>query len=517
MSGSDKERRDFMKNLPSRPFNRHLTMALTLLVIPLDLSAFAWVLREIFMANKTNVIFRGLAGVICLGLLSACADRMGTFKANHTSCEQYNDWARKNNQPLRCGATIDGKNVVKSEAGNVLENVDANADTQNSPADTTKYDADATKPGATSKIVNPSEQKLNRPYTRIEWTRDFERLIGTPSKGAAELVKGITVNPGLAENQKDVNFDFKAVVKFNGQFMYLTSGDERQVIRFDKDVVLPLKILVKKSLTDKDAKEEVLSNDLIATATCLADESPCTRFGLVLDFKTVQNRTKAIFEIVTTRDAAVVKGTGVVRSNLGDQLRSFEEGQNQFAQLEKAPGNLPVTMDDSKQPADQDLFKGAQDAAKVVTEKRATAEAAYKAADEAHKTNDAAKADEQAKLAEAALKSADESNKIVADWMGQAKAKMTDSAKQAEADRVIADSAKQLEEIKGFAEGARINANYSKMSAEANERVKASQNAAQDATGKQKAEINAMPVTEVAPVAAPAEEVQATTVEEQPL
>lgn len=460
------------------------------------------------MELKSIVFIRGLAGVVCLGLLSACADRMGTFKSNHTNCEKYNDWARKNNQPLRCGATIDGKNVPKSEAGNVLENVEANAEIQNSPSDTVKYDNEAVKPGATSKIVNPSEQKLNRPYTRVEWVRDFESLIGLESKGAAELVKGLTINFGLAENQKDINFDVKGVIKFNGQIMYLSTADEeRQIVRFDKDLVLPLKIKVKKSLTEKDAKEEVLSNDLIATATCLADETPCTRFGLTLDFKTAQKRTKAVFEVSTLKDAQTIPGTGVVRSNLGKQLRSFKDGQDQFAQAEKAPGTLPVTTDMSGPLSDKDALGGAKDAAKVMANTFSAAEAAYKAAEEAHKADDVAKVNEQAKLIEAALKSAEESNQKVADLMGQAKAKMKDQAAQAEADRMIAESAKQLEGIKGFAEGASRISNYAKMKAEANDKIKANQE-------KQKAEINATPVTEAKPVTAPLEEVKAVDVQE---
>ena len=446
------------------------------------------------MERHLSVLTRGFAGLLCLGLLSACGDRMGAFKANRISCEQYNTWARQNNQPLRCGAGINNKPTVKSEAGNILEDVQANVPANVTPAVETPAAPKAEagqQPGAEAKVVAPSEQRLARPYVKADWIQTFETLMKSKDKAAVDYVKGININAGVDKESGELAFDLSAVVQFNGTPMYLFSNPKMQLVRFDKESMMNMQIEVRKTL---GSKPEILSNDLIASATCLAEEKPCKRFGLVLDFKTAKgDRAWAVFEVGVPKEGGAQ--FRILDSNLKEELKSFEEGQKVIS-AEAAPSQLKVTVDGgSKQetksaagmtlPKETEMLKGAQAAAGVIAQKRNAAEDAAQAAEAAHKANDAAKAEEQAKIAEEAAKSAEEANKIVVDWMGQLKALDTKPETAKAADQVINDSAKQVEEAKNFANGARINANYAKASADANGQIAANAKAKETASAEQ--------------------------------
>lgn len=425
------------------------------------------------MNSKLSVFGLGVTSLLGVSLLTACGDRMGSMKSRRVSCQEYNEFAVANKLDTVCDAKLN--KVVKAGA-----QTDKNSEavvTEGESSEVTETPKDLQGNGkAFSKEIKGEDGQVKAleagAAPKSEFLNEFNGFMQKESASAAEMVRGINI---ISSNKNGVAVvDVEAVIRFKGGLAYLKTVPGEQAVHFDADKVTPMKIEVRRKI---EGQPEVLADEVLVFATCLKEEPVCSEMAILIDFdasseKLVNNdgntHIKAVFQVKT--------GQPVVASNLGNKLKSFEEGQKELIAQEAESVKVQVEQAENggasaaaAAPKLSELWQGAQGSASVISRKAFEAADAASAATIAKQSGQTEEADKQALAAEKAAAAAEEAYtmlaKIVEDIKTASPSAPSDQ-KVATLEDILKDSADRLEDVKKSAALARAEANTAKQLAD---------------------------------------------------
>jgi hypothetical protein len=308
-----------------------------------------------------NVIGFKVAGVMCAGLLLACADGRGT---NGFKSYQYSKTEKEQNLALK--AKRDGTDKVQPRntpgADDSQETGAINLGTSAPPAPVNRPDSPPvftsndsaagknftepqTPPASTqvSPAPNPSAvADLSAKVQDLNVTIENELKQGAgENKIAKALIKGITILPKGTD--ADRKFDLRAIVRINGEEAYMEANDT--AVKFLKAEERMQNFLFTLSKPCEEGKVIQVKNSLQAAAKCR--DAACLVIEVILSFETQNEnrRANAILVVAPTKNAQDKVEWSYLQTNIGTPKTFEQEGPH------CAKPELPVTAAPPAAPA----------------------------------------------------------------------------------------------------------------------------------------------------------------------
>ena len=388
------------------------------------------------MSHTMKLIKLGVSGLACISLITACADRFGSFKSRRVTESEYDTWAVKNGKPtvaqIRAKqAEKTGNSAGRSSVEPGLSRVTPN--TRMSPTERPQT-APGLSGGANSQVVGGGSPQQPT-YAKGKWMANYEALIKTHSPQAKELIKGITISSGLSADRTKTLFVVQAVVvsRFDelpyALRMTTQLGEE---VKFDGQKAPTYSIEM--SRTEGGVGNSELKKNIILSASCLKDEKPCTEFAVQLDFNLGTppaangdiETVAGVFRVVT------VNAAGIVDSNMKGDLKTYAQGL-EILKLSNAVvpatgavgGGSGLTVDVNSRDSDAVLLETAKNVTATLKEHNAKAIAAAKAAEGAQRAKQKDEAEKQAAAAKVAADGAVADNEMLKKLMNDSEGIMS--------------------------------------------------------------------------------------------
>ncbi len=414
--------------------------------------------------KKMNFVFAGVASLITLGVLANCSSRfdgMGEMKSRRTTCEKYNEWARKAGKPEVCQAAArtlgrgqqrpddttpinrpiynDGLDSAPSRPAQpapvrpapgtppvtppAVPPVEPGTPPGTPPVNPPAPPAEpgtpppSTPPTTPPAPPAPSEPGAPQPVTRAKFMQVFERDI----QAQMTFVKGITVSSG--KEGSDVVLAFESVVAIQND----AGVDENKSLFLKKSVVAPfssatIPVMPQVELKNNAGQVQDLGGQITVYSTC--NEAACTQINLILQFFRPKGSPEAAAKPYAFGVCAIETGRGIKRCNFA--VKSFNDAQLQVpttivGDVSGAPGDVSgapgdtsgaaTTQPDAGGSAEQieshrNMVNAAKVAKDVVIEQARLADLAVSEINAAKTAGDLAKAEAALVRAEAAAKAA---------------------------------------------------------------------------------------------------------------